>query len=341
MNLFSTKTVANLKESWQFEPHVIAQNTWEVKELTEETPIKIMLIGLDDDEAYKVRYKLYGYSRIPGIDLGDVGDYLGGNTDELEKVLNWCHYHKVLPILISKTYRTELSERIFASKFVPEPAVLGYVGREVKTTYISEKQRSTVNIAYQTHRSLPEHFLQEKGIDLLRLGELRRNIHEAEPYIRTCDLFYFNINSVRYSDAPGQLNPSTSGLFSEECCQLMRYIGLNEQNKLVWIHGYDSKRDSHNATADLIAQMIWYLSRGIYSRKDDYPLDKSRLKVYMVEYNGLEIPLTFYKSSLTNRWWVEVRDSEDGLVPCSYRDYEQAKNDELSDRLIKMLNIYS
>jgi formiminoglutamase len=52
----------------------------------------------------------------------------------------------------------------------------------------------------------------------LRVGKIREHVFEAEPYLREAAMVTYNINAIRYSDAPGQPDPSPNGLFGDEAC---------------------------------------------------------------------------------------------------------------------------
>ncbi len=69
---------------------------------------------------------------------------------------------------------------------------------------------------------------------------------------------------------------------------------------------------------------------------------------YTVSFSGISVDadaITFYKSKLSEKWWMEVPFSLDrraysrnSIVPCSYSDYEQAMKGEVPDRWIRTLN---
>jgi formiminoglutamase len=54
--------------------------------------------------------------------------------------------------------------------------------------------------------------------------------------------------------------------------------------------------------------------------------------------------LTFLKSQLSGRWWMEVpfkpddRHERHALLPCSYEDYELALQQEVPDRWLRALS---
>ncbi|MFM1932011.1 MAG: Protein of unknown function Fjo29, partial [Bacteroidota bacterium] len=78
---------------------------------------------------------------------------------------------------------------------------------------------------------------------------------------------------------------------------------------------------------------------GVTLRKGDYPIaSKETYTRYIVPMSEHE--LVFYKSPLTDRWWMDVpyvsggqtRYERHHLVPCTYEDYQQATNEEMPDR---------
>jgi hypothetical protein len=76
-------------------------------------------------------------------------------------------------------------------------------------------------------------------------------------------------------------------------------------------------------------------------RKGDFPKgDYERYTRYSVLMDDTGDELIFYKSTLTDRWWMDVpypagsaeRYERHHLVPCSYEDYETALNQEVPNR---------
>ncbi len=84
------------------------------------------------------------------------------------------------------------------------------------------------NIGYQTY------FVGATSVDLMnklyfdayRLGQVREDITQMEPVIRTADLLTIDLSAIRQADAPGNTNPSPNGFTGEEVCQAMMYAGL-------------------------------------------------------------------------------------------------------------------
>ena len=106
------------------------------------------------------------------------------------------------------------------------------------------------------------------------------------------------------------------------------------------IYGYEAARDPEAVTADAIAQILWYFIEGFAHRKFDFPVSTEGLSQYLVRVDEASAELKFWKSERSGRWWLEMpfRGSEGRerhhLIACTYRDYEQACERRLPDRLI-------
>lgn len=199
------------------------------------------------------------------------------------------------------------------------------------------------NIGYQTYFVDPASINLMKNLyfDVYRLGSIRDNLEETEPLTRNADMLTFDIASVRHSDAPGSLQANPNGFYGEELCQIMRYAGMSDKLTSLGLYEYNPECDSHNQTAKLIAQMIWYFIEGFYNRKDDHPYkDKTEYVKYTVSIKDHKDQLIFYKSKKSDRWWMDVPVKNNfqniyerhHLVPCSYNDYEVACRDDIPDR---------
>ncbi|MBK9448371.1 MAG: formimidoylglutamase [Bacteroidetes bacterium] len=174
----------------------------------------------------------------------------------------------------------------------------------------------------------------------LRLGELRTNLREAEPFLRNASMVSFDMSAVRSGDAPGTANPSPAGFTAEEICQLARYTGMSNRVSSVSITEILPMRDFNAQTTLLGSMLVWYLIEGFLSRRIDEPEDLSRLIKYSVSLQGGIQNLVFYKNPLSERWWMEVpysegmgrREGRTELVPCSESDYELARQDEIPEK---------
>jgi hypothetical protein len=129
---------------------------------------------------------------------------------------------------------------------------------------------------------------------------------------------------------------SPNGFTGREICALMRYAGIADQLQLLGIFEIPSTPAAYL----LSAQMLWYFIEGYTLRINEVP---DTLSENYVKFNVPidEQHLVFYRSLLTDRWWVEVAkgpfekvvrsDNRPYLVPCLALDYQMALNNELPD----------
>jgi arginase family enzyme len=177
--------------------------------------------------------------------------------------------------------------------------------------------------------------LEKKGFDVVRLGTLRNNPVMAEPFMRDAHLVSFDIAAVKQSEAPGTRFPSPNGLLAEEACQLSRFAGLSDLVSCFGIFEINGKYDHNDQTSHLAAQAIWYFIEGFTQRKKETPAQNhTDFKVFMVNHQDMEHALTFYKSQVTGRWWMEIPEMKSGgqvLVACSQEEYQQACNHDIPE----------
>ncbi len=199
------------------------------------------------------------------------------------------------------------------------------------------------NIGYQTYLvdQTSLQMMDKLYFDAYRLGQIRDKIEEAEPIIRQADMLSFDITAIKHSDAPANPNASPNGFYAEEACQIMRYAGMNDKLSSLGIYEINPSQDVSGKTAHLAAQMIWCFMDGYYNRKNDFPgrsnPDYLRFHVVLQEE---KYEINFYKSKKSDRWWMEIPYPPNGslkyerhtLIPCSYKDYTDATNNEIPDR---------
>ena len=199
------------------------------------------------------------------------------------------------------------------------------------------------NIGYQTYL-VDQNSLQMMNrlyFDVYRLGQIRDKIEDAEPIIRQSDMITFDISAIKHSDAPANPNASPNGFYAEEACQIMRYAGMNDKLSSIGLYEINPKFDKNGKTAHLAAQMIWCFFDGFYNRKNDFPSRTSPDYIrFHVVLQDDKYEINFYKSKKSDRWWMEIpypphkdlKFERHTLIPCSYKDYELAINNEIPDR---------
>ena len=314
------------------------------------------------DVVRKYLYKLF-QSNLP-VTIADLGNINQGFTVEdtyfaLTASVRELVKKNIVPIIIGGgqdlTYANykayEELEQVVNIVSIDSCFDLGEVNEELNSkSYLSKiilHQPNYLfnfsNIGYQTY------FVDKNAIELMaklffdahRLGFVRSNIEEVEPIVRNADIVSFDMSSIRYSDAPGNANATPNGFYAEEACKIARYAGMSDKLSSVGFYELNPSTDNAEQTAHLLAQMIWYFVEGFSNRKKDFPLinhaDFTKYRVF-IQNNKYEI--TFYKSSKSDRWWMDVpyptnkkiKYERHHLVPCSYRDYQIACAEDMPDK---------
>ncbi len=199
------------------------------------------------------------------------------------------------------------------------------------------------NIGYQTYFIDQEalKLMRNLFFDTFRLGIVRDTLEDVEPIVRNADMLTFDVSAIRISDAPGNANATPNGFYGEEACQIARYAGLSDKLTSIGFYEVNPKFDKTGQTAHLVAQMIWYFIDGYYNRAHDFPFknEDDYLK-YRVSIRDHKEEIVFYKSKRTDRWWLEIplpaeqriKYERHYLVPCSYKDYQIACENDIPDR---------
>ncbi len=197
------------------------------------------------------------------------------------------------------------------------------------------------NVGYQTYfvgRKMVQ-LMDDLKFDAFRLGEVQRDMARAEALLRNADLVSVDISAVRQSDAPGCGTPSPHGFYGEELCQMMRFAGMSDKASCLGLFDVNPRLDRAEQTTAMAAQALWHFIEGFFNRRPDNPrLNPENSKRYLVRLEDHNLQITFYKSKLSDRWWVEVPCHDPDkceiysphlMLPCTYSDYQQAMNNEI------------
>jgi formiminoglutamase len=318
--------------------------------------VKVVLIGVGDKEANEVRAQLYRTTfAFPAGSVADLGNLRKADAALLIPVVYELLSGKVVPIVLSSS--NDLARAQFLAyqeaKALVNLAVVDERFRcgtpeEVYTSVLTPRHPLLFHfglIGYQIHQVAPQavQFLTQNHFDVVRLGRSRAAMEETEPVLRDADLLAFHLTALKQSESPGVLGASPSGFTTEEACQLCRYAGMSDKLTSFGIYGYQRDLDRDGQTAQVAAQMVWYFLEGLFARKGDYPVTTSGLTEYIVELRKLNYQLTFWKSTRSGRWWMQVpvatkkKHDRHRLVPCSFQDYQSACREELPERLLVAL----
>jgi len=199
------------------------------------------------------------------------------------------------------------------------------------------------NLGYQTY------FNAQAAIDLMnklyfdayRLGEISSDISITEPVLRDADMVCIDMGAINGRYLSYNESNSPNGFDGKEICSIARYAGISDKVTSFGVFEIKSSvGDSLSAT--LIAQMFWYFVEGVnYRSKELVIRNQPGVLYYKVPIED-EV-LSFYKSEKTERWWIEIpfisgnnnKLKRHTLLPCNYKDYENACNQQIPERWFK------
>lgn len=188
-------------------------------------------------------------------------------------------------------------------------------------------------LGYQTYFNSQEEIdlIDKMYFEAYRLGEIISNVKISEPVLRDADIVSLDINAVKSSDLGYFSHFNPNGFDGREICVLARYAGLSDRVSSFGIFNIDNISQK----SLLITQILWYFVEGYNFRMNEYPyISKSTYLKYIVPLEEQE--LVFFKSDVSERWWIEINSLEDSnrkmLFPCSYDDYKQSLENIVPDR---------
>jgi hypothetical protein len=240
----------------------------------------------------------------------------------------------------------------FQEKFFNTTIVQNSAGTDIDNLLIEVKRpwlKGIFIVGNQAHLSDSNYLarVEMEGLRCIRLGAMRSEPGIPEPEIRSSDLFGLSLNSLKQCEAPIQTKVSSTGLTSEEACQLCYYAGRAERNQVAGIFDFMPSAGTNPGGINLMATLIWYYLHGLNLRSSAYPPSKKTMKKFTLEQTVDSKFLTFYKDEKEQKWWLEspfkkhVLSKEMPLIACDYQDYKFAANDQLlTERLLTWFHLY-
>lgn len=297
---------------------------------------KTKVVFFTSDAAFgnQVRDKLGMFYNSFNATIIDIGNLKVNNTSSIYQVISELQDGHVLPVLLGVDQTTFID---FCKSMSLESKLDG-------AAYISNKalnptdSYSIENIAYQRHM-VPNYILNEIQDSIapgLSLGTLRANKRILEPILREVNYLHFDLSALRFSDCPNKSGTLPTGLYAEEACQIMRYVGEGLKLKLITIDSTGLDQSSV-IEATLVAELIWYLHEGVEQKSIDHPALSSDFKEFVIEMNEIDHSLIFLQSNKSGKWWLQKEKSSNQFISCAYEEYEQTINNDLPDRLLKLL----
>lgn len=196
------------------------------------------------------------------------------------------------------------------------------------------------NLGYQTYFNAQEELdlMERLFFDYYRLGELIADITLAEPVLRNAHMVSMDARAIRAAEMGLSDNFSPNGFTGREICTIARYAGISDNISIFGIY----ECENNNQSFQLVSQIIWYFIEGLNFRTPEFPDSKNEnFTKYTVPTENES--LVFFKSHLTERWWVEVpsiltahtKTNTPALLPCTELDYLDACNQNIPERWFK------
>jgi formiminoglutamase len=313
-------------------------------------------------EIRKAFYKLF-----PGNwthNIADLGDIQKGETVEdtyfaLIQVLSNLIKDNIIPIIIGGsqdlTYANYRAYDKISSMInivnVDKSFDLGDSSKPITNeSYLGKIiLEQPYNLFNYTALGFQTYFNSQEEIDLMeklyfesfRLGSIIPNTSVVEPVLRDADLVTLDINAVKSSEVSPKQKYSPNGFTGREICAISRYAGISNKVSSFGIYEYNPSMDDE-ATAMLVAQVLWYFVEGVNCRvKDDDFKDLNSYLKFTVLVESEE--LVFFKSKKTERWWIEIpfleysntKSKQHPLLACTYEDYVSATSGIIPERWYK------
>lgn len=196
------------------------------------------------------------------------------------------------------------------------------------------------NIGYQSYFNAQEEvdLMERLFFDAYRLGDVVADITLAEPVLRNAHLVSLDMRAVKASEMGITKSFSPNGFDGREICALARYAGISDEARVFGIY----EMENTHLAQGLVAQIIWYFIEGLSFRITEVPSSRDE------DFTKFTVPtdseeLIFYKSHVTERWWVEVpsilpehtKNNSMALLPCAQQDYLDACNQNIPERWLK------
>jgi len=264
----------------------------------------------------------------------DIGALNTNNNSSIYQVISELQDGFITPILIGVD-QTAFSEFCKAMSLEHKLDIAAHISNNA----INPSDNYDVcNIGYQRHM-VPKYILDDindSATPGLSLGTMRANQKILEPILREVNYLHFDLAAIRKAECPTKPNSFPTGLYAEEACQIMRYIGEGLRLKLITFDTNGLESDAE-FEAMLVAELIWYIHEGIEMKSIDHPALSRDFKEFVIEMNEVDHSLIFLQSNKSGKWWLQKEKNSNSYISCAYEEYEQSINSELPERLLKLL----
>lgn len=366
--------IKHKKKDWT-ERQLGKQVTFNYSQQEDEFDFQIAILGVPEDRSSvdnhgcgsgtnKLReelYQLFVHFNMPSIvDLGNIrqGHTIKDTQIALQQVVSFLLNKQIVPVILGGGHDLTYGQYLAYEDRIHDVDVV-VIDEKIDVNESQEVNArsflrqilmhqpnylfSINHLGHQVFYNDPQNIdiIESLSYDVIRLGEMKKNIFEMEPIIRNADIISFDLSALKSADAPANALTSPNGLTGEEACQLCRFAGFSNKISSFGLYEFNPYFDQNNQGAKQAAQMIWYFIEGFANRKtDDYPSENNaNFTKYFVRLESTDYELVFWKSAITQKWWMEIPQknlSHNKYIPCSYKDYENAMKDELPDKWMKI-----
>lgn len=319
--------------------------------------------------ADEIRKRLYRLKKGKGAyQIVDLGNLRNGFTLEetylrLREVCEFLISKKVFPVILGGSHDLTIGQYLAyenLEKIISMVNIDACIdmddtqGATMSTSHIHQVLTHQPNylftfshLGYQSYLNAPKTLetLEKLYFEAYSVGQMRDDLNEIEPVVRNADMLSFDITAIKMSDAVGNRNAQNFGLTGEEACQLCWYAGLSEKLSSIGFYEYNPREDVRFQTASLVATMIWYFVEGYYHRNQKIDFNSNAFMKYVVSRLNNSSNIIFYKHKVSQKWWMEVpypqtitSNIEKMIIPCSYKDYQEASRGDIPDRWLMTYN---
>ena len=320
---------------------------------------KIFLIGLNTgksknefDEIRKQFYCLkFGDWHAEIYDLGDIN---GGNQESdtlfaFNMICDWALKSKsILLVLGNESKLIHWQHTAFCKNkhanlvTVDAKIALGNTNQPLNNqNYFGKMVQSDshighyTNIGYQSYYVAKEEIelMNQMGYDFFRLGELIENKKYIYPSLQDAHSMAIHLCSIQnqYNKEEEKTNPN--GISTREICDLSYFAGLANNSQVLGLYNYTHLNQTFSSE-ELVGQILWYFIEGVNNRINSKEFNSTNFEIYHLPLQEKDI--LFYRDLITNSWWVGQKNKKNHY-PCSYEDYIDAVNNNISNRLKNIL----
>ena len=351
-NQFGKKIGINGRDDFESYPDADVV-LFSISEYRFNTPLR-KSFNADKDFRKKLYSLYYGNWKTNIYDLGGLinGEKVSDTIFAIEKIIEFFIKNQTFVITIGGSqdltlnFYNSIKKCLNSINLVTIDNQLDFLkNANIEDSYLSNiimdddnKLNQFSNIGFQKHlTSIAEIDLIDKmKFEALNLGKVKSNTIEAEPILRDSNFISFDIKSIKSGDI-NNAHQHPNGLTSHEFCTLSRYSGLSSKSKVIsFFENWDL-----STLNSLLAESVWYVIDGFNSRYNENPLEiNDDFITYHIEVDNYKFK--FYKSMVTDRWWVEFINDElisisKNIISCSVNDYYNCKNSIISERILTRL----